>query len=712
MLSRVKLVNFRRHRNTEFNLQEGFTVFRGANEQGKSTVFEAMSYAMFGVKAIRSSLEDAVTWGEVTSTLKVELDVVVDGVTYSIRRGKSGAECVYGGDGIVTGQTEVTNFICRLFKIDAGAASRLMLSNQNEIRGALEAGTKATTDLIERLAEFDQIDNLLELMQEKLVLGSGAQAQAQLDAANGRLDRARQVVQPDMAQLNLNLSEARLAVEGAVETEHYANERHDKATKVLAEARATKNERDSLRQRREDADRDLVRVLDKLTELRANPVNAVADADAQITATLERKAAYKDVTATVAAYENVSTLCGPHVAGSVYHGTLEALEAETGRMTLAANELSRQISDNKVLIATTKGKINSATCSFCGKDFSELPEIQAANTASQKVIDSAEESITAAELRLALCHSALATLQGHKTAARQYYSAATKYGKYMTVDDSTVPPMLTWTALTEAPAAVEDFDAVVSQIRAKVRDNAAWLQSVRDNENSLHRLNETLSGIAKRESEVTALVGSVDLAELESQAAAGARSSAQQSLAAAHLALANSNKELSEATTRWEWAQKETDAATEAVATAQESIESLAFNNELLKCVRAARPVIANRLWNIVLSAVSSYFSEMRGEKCVVSKGSDGFTVDGHPVSSLSGSTLDILGLAIRVALVRTFLPTAPFLVLDEPAAACDLTRTESMLGFLVGVGFKQILLVTHEDVSESVADHIITLGA
>lgn len=101
-------------------------------------------------------------------------------------------------------------------------------------------------------------------------------------------------------------------------------------------------------------------------------------------------------------------------------------------------------------------------------------------------------------------------------------------------------------------------------------------------------------------------------------------------------------------------------------------LKVLNFNNALLKAVRAARPLIADKLWNLVLSAVSRYFSEMRGTKSRVTKDSDGFKADGHTATTLSGSTLDILGLAIRVALTRTFLPTAPFLVLDEPAVVYD----------------------------------------
>ena len=140
-------------------------------------------------------------------------------------------------------------------------------------------------------------------------------------------------------------------------------------------------------------------------------------------------------------------------------------------------------------------------------------------------------------------------------------------------------------------------------------------------------------------------------------------------------------------------------------------IDALVFNNTLLKKVRTARPAIADRLWAIVLKAVSGYFSEIRGVKSRVTKDSDGFKVDGHSVSTLSGSTLDALGLAIRVALVRTFLPSAPFLILDEPAAAMDEGRTQNTLGFLASAGFSQTLVCSHDSLSESVCDNVVYLG-
>jgi DNA repair exonuclease SbcCD ATPase subunit len=101
----------------------------------------------------------------------------------------------------------------------------------------------------------------------------------------------------------------------------------------------------------------------------------------------------------------------------------------------------------------------------------------------------------------------------------------------------------------------------------------------------------------------------------------------------------------------------------------------------------------------------------MRGEKSVVIKDKDGFKVNGEAVASLSGSTLDVLALAIRVALSKTFIGGLSFMMLDESAAGCDDTRTMNMLGFLSTVGLNQVVLATHDGVSESVADNVIQLG-
>jgi ABC-type transport system involved in cytochrome bd biosynthesis fused ATPase/permease subunit len=76
----------------------------------------------------------------------------------------------------------------------------------------------------------------------------------------------------------------------------------------------------------------------------------------------------------------------------------------------------------------------------------------------------------------------------------------------------------------------------------------------------------------------------------------------------------------------------------------------------------------------------------------------------------LSGSTLDALGLAIRIALTKTFLPNSRFMVLDEPAAACDDSREANMLGLVAACDFDQVLLVTHSTLADSFAAQVVNL--
>lgn len=170
------------------------------------------------------------------------------------------------------------------------------------------------------------------------------------------------------------------------------------------------------------------------------------------------------------------------------------------------------------------------------------------------------------------------------------------------------------------------------------------------------------------------------------------------------------SRSFNEAKDAWDRADALLSGITAQIDQAVKDIEAINFNNALVKKVRAARPIVGNKLWAMVLASVSSIFSAIRGDKSVVSRDEGGFTVNGQPVECLSGSTLDVLGLAIRVALVKTFIPSAGLLVLDEAAAAMDSDRTLSFLAYVASCGFKQTILVTHESVSEDFANSVITL--
>jgi exonuclease SbcC len=63
MFLRLKLTNFRQHTDRELRFERGLIALRGLNEAGKTTVLEAIAYAMFGTTALRESIDDVVSWG-------------------------------------------------------------------------------------------------------------------------------------------------------------------------------------------------------------------------------------------------------------------------------------------------------------------------------------------------------------------------------------------------------------------------------------------------------------------------------------------------------------------------------------------------------------------------------------------------------------------------------------------------------------------------
>lgn len=711
MLMRLKLTNFRKHRDTELMLQHGLTVLRGNNEAGKSTLIEAICYALFGVKALRSSIDEAVTHDEPVNTLRVELVVMIDGVEYSVRRGKSGAEVNYDG-GRVTGQSEVTNFLCAKLRIDPASAAKLMLASQNEIRGALEAGPKATAELIERLAEFDQIDLLVERMQERLSLGSTTAAQEQLAKTEQTLAETPEPVEPDYAGMTAHVealkaqhAQARadaealesefLQAQAFLDTARAAEARHKQAELALGQAVARLQEH--------------TKALGAAQE-QANKVWVWPKTESELRAEIAQLEAAGE---TLRIWQRVKPALTPPPVQ--VEASVQEVLAEIATLEAQAAGASDKGHKARTRAALAKGQISVGTCSFCGQDFSHLPEVARKNASLQEAVDSGEAEAEEMARVEAAARSEVRELQALLVEARARGALLESFPAYVrALDGADLPHTLEW--IGPDIASLQDVGPELT----KVRKDLADLQAAEKAHAQAVTRFETLAAARGP------LVVDVDAARLALETAA-VRPDVAEAVAALEAVLARRRpleqraSDLMVAIRDAEYTLRDAKRVhQEAVARRQQMVDMVTalkgqikateFNNTLLKRVRQCRPLIADQLWNIVLSAVSGYFSEMRGQKSTVTKDSDGFKVDGHGVASLSGSTLDILGLAIRVALVRTFLPNAPFMVLDEPCAAMDSQRTEATLGFIVACGFRQVIVVTHEDTSETVADRLIQL--
>lgn len=805
MLDRVKLTCFQQHRDLEVKLGPGLTAIRGANESGKSTLLRGICYALFGAKAMPDTLENLVTWEEDVKKLKSEVDFTVEGVTYSVKRGKSGAEVNYDG-GRVTGQNEVTAFVCRLLRVDAGAAPRLMLSNQNEIRGALEAGPKETTALIERLSDFNQIDEIVDLIQKELVTGNVATAEAAVDAARAAVENARDAaVAPNVDALDEVIENRALTLDGLQGDFGDLQDAVEAAAGNLNDGKLAAAERqavlDIMQQasnRMEQIDKELV----PLREVKApdNVEATITDLRAQISAE-ERRAELQaraeraseiwlevsklqEATAPTGDIELMRAQLVNHERGmeisgkwkavvpftaarpktaETFKGTITELEAAITQRMESRTGHERAAAKARSDAALFEQQITDGSCGFCGQDFSQVEAVKVKNAELQKQIDALEVEARDRVERVEALTADIETLRRTKVATLPVlHQLAVVGADYAALADDLLPPVLKWVAspyseelsdpealrsqITAHEQQQRAYDRAQAKIEALVTERDGILASMPDQmaapvdaralKRQIRELEDAQTAYTRAHARIEALQAeygrletqaakadialddhpAVDLVSLQAvaDAARAALAPAQQAVREAEAALTAARQAKVDAVAAYERARAALAGATKALEERQQELADLRFNNKLLKDVRAARPIISDKLWNMVLGAVSRYFSEMRGVESIVTKGQDGFMVDGHVVSpvTLSGSALDILGLAIRVALVKTFLPACPFFVLDEPAQGCDDNRTANLLSFLSACGFGQVLLVTHEDTSESVAQNMITIGA
>lgn len=706
MIREITLTNFMRHRSQHLTFAPGLNCIRGSNEQGKSTSLKAILYALFGTKALPVPLEDVVTYGQPVNSLRVKLVLDIDGTTYTVDRSKTGAEVNYA-DGVVTGQTDVTRFLCDRMGVDATVASRLMVAAQNDIRGALELGPKATTELIERLSDFDQLDNLITRMQERLTLGSTGPLEEALSLVRQRLEQARplpdlQALEDDSLEAEKALSKLRSDFDTLDASARALEGEIRAASHVLEQRKRLQNLLDDATMRKKVAEAELGQVQLAVASMQT-PKTRLDQAENNLRAA-------RDLLRSQQLYTSVQSLLGQEVARDP-----KDIRLDLSQIWQRRKALSDRILILKEEVANSRAAVLNGLCSFCGQDFSHVPEVIERNARTNAKVAELEAKIGEMEDDLLTLTRKEGEVNEVLQEAQSLMTKVAALPDRLAVDPDT--KKIIWTGPTVWPfesldlaqaekdvVEAREFETLLNQRlmhleRAKSNLETA-AKALGDLQSQIHDLDTQADG--KSVQDLQKDLESVK-AQLQEVVPAMRNADTRASEAMRNLHSAKVEYEMVQA-------QRERDLAD--AARLESNVKLMNFNNALLKKIRQARPLIADRLWSVVLTVVSNYFSAMRGQRSVVSKDRDGFKVDSAPVETLSGSTLDILGLALRVALVRTFLPTATYLLLDEPCAAMDSSRTETTLGFLASSGFEQVLLVTHEDVSEAIADHVVFLGA
>ena len=696
MLTKIKLENFRQHLNLELDFKNGVTVLRGSNEQGKTTVFEAVAFALFGVKACRNN--DLTTWGEPDNSHKVTLDFTAHDEQCTITRTKSSAELqvtrACGSVRVVTGQTETVKAVETMLGLKPGLGSQLMFVGQSQIQGILAEGGAKTTSFIEKLADLDVIDKLVTELQDNYPTGKTLVLDDMLESSKEELLAATielkatpdptKMLEAEIKELKNNLTEKQAALVEAIAEFEAIDLKYNESKTAEVEYKHYVEKKKNLDSRLLEL-KDLAFV--------AEPVETDLTARKEKLAGLELlEENYKDFVS----HKDVVTA---RMLRADWTANFDRVSAELVERNNIIQEKSKEVEDN---IKTIAG-LSDICCKTCKREFENAAEQKALAYDLELINEKLNLEIEALFAEQEPLQVEFENLKSYATWEPELLNTSWTY------DKTYIPAKLVWKG-QDVSNYVEGkvFETRVSIVNAdkEYAYNVREYKIYKDMLSRKQELSAELEGLV----EIHKPEDSTKIEELRNTSKCLVQDR-QHEVYQLGSEVKNFDANNVHRYNKHIAALSRVAELEDSIARCTKSIEQTALNNLLLKSLRAAKPLVANKIWRAVCDAVSIYFSQMRGVESVVSKDSkEGFTVNGEAISSLSGSTLSILGLSLRVALIKTFLPSCGILLLDEPFEGSDSSRRDSMLGFIVQSGFMQMIIITHENSTESFSDELLLL--
>jgi exonuclease SbcC len=169
-LNSLHLVNFRQHANTRVSFDSGLTGVIGANGSGKTTVLEAIGWALYGNPAARGKRESIrFARAGARASVRVELDFSLGGHRYRVARGLTSAELYLDGadQPIANSTTGVTELLQRRLGMSRAEFFNTYFTGQKELNVMAAMKPVERAQFVSRVLGYERLRTAQGLAREK-----------------------------------------------------------------------------------------------------------------------------------------------------------------------------------------------------------------------------------------------------------------------------------------------------------------------------------------------------------------------------------------------------------------------------------------------------------------------------------------------------------------------------------------------------------------
>lgn len=711
-LHSIVLKDFKKHEYLALDFSDSVTVIRGPNYSGKSTVLEAIFFALFGTKAVPGGAEIITRKGSKSKAV-VTLSLKMAGNDYTVVRTPSAASLIRTEDEstVATGHTAVNEEIGRLLGGDLKRTMTLALSTQGETASLLKMGASKLNSIIEDVSGVDYIDKLIERATKKasnaaaILDGLGEpESEDELQQALDNAEASHVLSDKEKIVLDKKISDARSDLE-KVKAELTEAEQQNR------KAEASNRKRADLNIRIQSIDVSIRRHEEQLSQIEKPNIALLSQNKGELENAFAASEEEYEKLKTLEHKQDRLTTWRDEV-GDVYIEQAENMEpVKKLRADLAAIEAEHKTrieeeSKTKAEYRRLDNDRKNSVCSACNRPFDaeHLREVDIKLPEALAEWNAAKNALLAIELRLT----------DHK-------SAVNKLSRKLPPDD--------W------EKQIEDNKKQIDELSAQISTLAFDKFEHANLEASLEEAKQAYTDGLSRAREYDRLAAAIE-AEKAERARFVAELDMTKELAVTSLKIlledqgrclerhSSLSEERSALGTRLAQERAAIDAlklrlkTSVALASKRRDAESTkARFTRFARWLRDNKAAFLADTWAGILALVSEFTANVTsGFVEEVGRDPDGDfwfkeldQPEPLPIAAASGGQKSIAGAGLRIALASLLPAGLNFVVLDEPSADLNTEHAAALAGALRATN-RQVILVTHREGEEFSSDAVVVL--